>query len=103
MASELIRIVDAIPISLKLTRMMFLRAGYKVLTAASTDEAVAALRRDHPRVVQVFHEPGVDTMVLAKQDQWGRLSSVVVSAASAIPAEEQDAIHACCDSLIAEP
>jgi two-component system cell cycle response regulator DivK len=107
MAGEPILIVDDTPVNLKLTRILLVNEGYKVLTAASAEEALELLRSYHPFLVLAdIQLPGMDGLELTrriKQDPKTRDISVVALTAFAMRGDEQRAIDAGCDGYITKP
>src|SRR5947209_7066413 len=98
MTGELILIVDATPINMKLTRMLLVNDGYQVLTAATAEQAMELLHSYHPRLMLVAGQPGVDWLNLTrhvKHDPGTRDIQVIVSTASPTT-DEQEALHAGC-------
>ena len=68
MAGEPILIVDDTPVNLKLTRILLVNEGYKVMTAASAEEALELLRSYHPRLILAdIQLPGIDGLELTRR------------------------------------
>ena len=68
MAGEAILIVDDTPVNLKLTRILLVNEGYKVLTAASAEEALELLRSFHPVLILADVQlPGMDGLELTRR------------------------------------
>jgi two-component system cell cycle response regulator DivK len=107
MAGESILIVDDTPVNLKLTRILLLNEGYKVLTAPTAEEALELLRSCHPHLVLAdIQLPGIDGLELTrriKQDGGTRDITVVALTAFAMKGDEQKAIEAGCDGYITKP
>src|ERR1039458_5210063 len=107
MAGEPILIVDDTPVNLKLTRILLVNEGYRVLTAASAEEALKLLRSYHPRLILAdIQLPGMDGLELTrliKQDERTRDIAVVALTAFAMKGDEQKAIDAGCDGYITKP
>src|SRR6266478_9782903 len=107
MAGEPILIVDDTPVNLKLTRILLLNEGYKVLTAASAEEALELLRGYRPRLILAdIQLPGMDGLEMTrriKQDPATRDITVVALTAFAMKGDEQKAIEAGCDGYITKP
>jgi two-component system cell cycle response regulator DivK len=107
MAGESILIVDDTPVNLKLTRILLVNEGYKVLTAASAEEALELLRSYHPYLILAdIQLPGIDGLELTrriKQDEKTRDIAVVALTAFAMRGDEQRAIEAGCDGYITKP
>ena len=107
MAGEQILVVDDTPVNLKLTRILLVNEGYKVITAASAEEALNLLRNYHPRLILTDVQlPGMDGLELArrvKQDPNTRDIAVVALTAFAMKGDEGKAIDAGCDGYITKP
>src|ERR1035441_2302955 len=68
MAGESILIVDDTPVNLKLTRILLVNEGYKIMTAASGEEALELLRSYHPAMVLAdIQLPGIDGLELTRR------------------------------------
>ena len=107
MAGEPILIVDDTPVNLKLTRILLVNEGYKVLTAASAEEALELLRSNHPRLILAdIQLPGMDGLEMTrriKQDARTHDIAVVALTAFAMKGDEQKAMDAGCDGYITKP
>ena len=107
MAGEQILIVDDTPVNLKLTRILLVNEGYKVLTAASAEEAVELLRSYHPHLVLAdIQLPGMDGLELTRQIKKGETTrdiTVIALTAFAMAGDERKAIDAGCDGYITKP
>jgi two-component system, cell cycle response regulator DivK len=107
MAGEPILIVDDTPVNLKLTRILLVNEGYRVLTAGSAEEALDLLRNHHPALVLAdIQLPGIDGLELTrriKQDEKTRDIAVMALTAFAMSGDEQKAIDAGCDGYITKP
>ena len=107
MAGEPILIVDDTPVNLKLTRILLVNEGYRVLTAASAEEALELLRSYRPRLILAdIQLPGMDGLEmtrLIKKDERTRDIAVVALTAFAMKGDEQKAIDAGCDGYITKP
>ena len=107
MAGEPILLVDDTPVNLKLTRILLVNEGYKVLTAVSGEEALELLRNYKPQLVLTDVQlPGIDGLELTrrlKQDENTRHIAVIALTAFAMKGEEQKAIDAGCDGYITKP
>jgi DNA-binding response OmpR family regulator len=107
MAGEPILIVDDTPVNLKLTRILLVNEGYRVLTAASAEEALELLRSYHPDLVLAdIQLPGIDGLELTrriKQNPKTRDISVVALTAFSMRGDEQRAVDAGCDGYITKP
>jgi CheY-like chemotaxis protein len=107
MAGEPILIVDDTPVNLKLTRILLVNEGYRVLTAASAEEALELLKSYHPALVLAdIQLPGMDGLEFTrrvKQDEATRDIVVVALTAFAMKGDEQKAVDAGCDGYITKP
>src|SRR6516162_7216481 len=107
MAGEPILIVDDTPVNLKLTRILLVNEGYKVLTAASAEEALEMLGSFHPKLILAdIQLPGIDGLEMTrriKKDERTRDIAVVALTAFAMKGDEQKAIDAGCDGYITKP
>ncbi|HXA51575.1 MAG TPA: response regulator [Candidatus Acidoferrum sp.] len=107
MAGEPILVVDDTPVNLRLTRILLLNEGYKVLTAASAEEALDLLRTEKPALILAdIQLPGIDGLEMTrriKQDLATSQIIVVALTAFAMKDDEQRAIEAGCDGYITKP
>src|ERR1022692_261025 len=107
MAGESILIVDDTPVNLKLTRILLVNEGYKIMTAASGEEALELLRSYHPALVLAdIQLPGIDGLELTRrirQNEATRDIMVVALTAFAMKGDEQRAVDAGCDGYITKP
>src|ERR1035437_5564506 len=107
MAGEPILIIDDTPVNLKLTRILLVNEGYKVMTAASAEEALDLLRSYHPQLVLAdIQLPGIDGLELTrriKANEATRDISGVALTAFAMKGDERKAIDAGCDGYITKP
>jgi two-component system, cell cycle response regulator DivK len=107
MAAEPILVVDDTPVNLKLTRILLVNEGYKVLTAGTAEEALELLRSFHPQLVLTDVQlPGMDGLELArriKQDPAMHDVIVVALTAFAMTGDERKALDAGCDGYITKP
>jgi two-component system, cell cycle response regulator DivK len=107
MAGEQILIVDDTPVNLKLTRILLVNEGYKVMTAATAEEALELLRSYHPKLVLTDVQlPGMDGLELARRIKHDpHMSDMIVVAltAFAMKGDEQKAMDAGCDGYITKP
>jgi DNA-binding response OmpR family regulator len=107
MAGEPILIVDDTPVNLKLTRILLVNEGYKVMTAASAEEALELLRSYHPQLILAdIQLPGIDGLELTrriKKNDDTRDITVVALTAFAMKGDEQKAVDAGCDGYITKP
>jgi DNA-binding response OmpR family regulator len=99
--------VDDTPVNLKLTRILLVNEGYKVMTAASAEEALELLRSYHPQLILAdIQLPGIDGLELTrriKQNDETRDITVVALTAFAMKGDEQKAVEAGCDGYITKP
>src|SRR5438105_3720718 len=107
MAGEPILIVDDTPVNLKLTRILLMNEGYKVITAASGEEALDLLRSHHPQLILAdIQLPGIDGLEMTrriKRNPATRDIKVVALTAFAMKGDEQKALDAGCDGYITKP
>ena len=107
MAGEPILIVDDTPVNLKLTRILLVNEGYKVLTAASAEEALELLRSYRPDLILAdIQLPGMDGLEMTRRikgDQRTQGITVVALTAFAMKGDEQKALDAGCDGYITKP
>jgi two-component system, cell cycle response regulator DivK len=107
MAGEPILIVDDTPVNLKLTRILLVNEGYKVLTASSAEEALELLRSYHPYLVLAdIQLPGMDGLEFTRRVKQNPATSdimVVALTAFATRGDEQKAVDAGCDGYITKP
>lgn len=107
MAGEPILVVDDTPVNLKLTRILLVNEGYKVMTAASAEEALELLRSYHPQLILAdIQLPGIDGLELTrriKKNEETRDITVVALTAFAMKGDEQKAVEAGCDGYITKP
>jgi DNA-binding response OmpR family regulator len=107
MGGEQILIVDDTPVNLKLTRILLVNEGYKVMTAASAEEALELLRSYRPQLILAdIQLPGIDGLELTrrvKKNEDTRNIGVVALTAFAMKGDEQKAVEAGCDGYITKP
>lgn len=104
MASETILLVNGNAVSLKLTRILLVNEGYKVITAAGTDEAFDLLRSLTPDLVLADLGPkAFDGLELARRLKSDEKMRGVLVMATAEPGEADKAIAAGCDAFVAKP
>jgi CheY-like chemotaxis protein len=102
-----ILIVDDNPLNAKLTKLLLVRSGYYVQTAADSEETFRVLETFAPRLILMdLQLPGVDGFELTrmlKRDP--KLADVVIVAltAYAMKGDKQRALDAGCDGYIAKP
>jgi len=104
MSAETILVVDGNPVSLKLTRMLLVGEGYKVVTAAGVEEAVELLRSLVPDLVLADLDWAAhDGLDVARQLKADERTRGVLLMAAADPGDGQKAIDAGCDAYVARP
>ena len=104
MAAETVLVVDDNPVSLKLTRILLVNEGYKVVTAGSVGDAVELLRSLSPDLVLAdLASPGMDGLELARQLKQDEKTRALLVVAVAKPGDEQKTIDAGCDAYVAKP
>src|SRR5208283_5316074 len=107
MPGEPILVVDDTPVNLKLTRILLVNEGYKVMTATTAEEALELLKSFHPHLVLTdIQLPGMDGLELTRRIRKDpNLKDLVVVAltAFAMKGDEQKAIDAGCDGYITKP
>ncbi|MGA3235984.1 MAG: response regulator [Bryobacteraceae bacterium] len=104
MASETVLVVDDNPLSLKLTRILLINEGYKVVTAGSLVDAVELLRSLSPDLVLAdLASPDMDGLELARRLKQDEKTRALLVMAAAKPGDEQKAFDAGCDAYVAKP
>src|SRR5580658_7490019 len=104
MAAETVLVVDDNPVSLKLTRILLVNEGYKVVTAGSLGDAVELLHSVSPDLVLAdLASVGMDALELARRLKQDEKTRALLVMAAAKPADEQKALDAGCDAFIAKP
>lgn len=107
MGGELILVVDDNPVNLKLVRVLLVKKGYEVYTAADADEALTLLERVHPRLILMdIQLPGMDGLTLTRQLKADPATCdiiIVALTAYAMKVDEQKAREAGCDGYISKP
>jgi CheY-like chemotaxis protein len=107
MAGEPILIVDDTPVNRKLTRILLVNEGYKVMTASSAEEALDLLHSYRPDLVLAdIQLPGMDGLEMTrriKQNEHTRDITVIALTAFAMKDDERRAIEAGCDGYITRP
>ena len=95
MAAETVLVVDDNPVSLKLTRILLVNEGYKVVTAGSVVDAVELLRSLSPDLVLAdLASPDMDGLELARRLRQDEKTRALLVMAAAKPGDEQKAIDA---------
>jgi two-component system, cell cycle response regulator DivK len=107
MAGKSILIVDDNVVTLKLARLLLAGLGYRVLTAATAEEAWEILRSNRPDLVLTdIQLPGMNGLELTsriKSHAETRDIRVVALAAFANSSEEAEALRAGCEGFIPKP
>src|ERR1700722_8341383 len=104
MAAETVLVVDDNPMSLKLTRILLVNEGYKVVTAGSLVDAVELLRSLSPDLVLAdLASPGMDGLELTRRLKQDEKTRALLVMAVAKPGDEQKAFDAGCDAYVAKP
>jgi len=107
MAGEPILIVDDTIVNLKLTRVLLIHEGYRVLTAASAEEALEILETHRPWMVLTdIQLPGIDGLELTRRIKSGEKTRdimVVALAAFATAGDQEEVLKAGCDGYISKP
>ncbi len=107
MAGEPILIVDDNPVNLKLARILLTSEGYQVRTAASADEAFAAVREAPPRLIlmdiQLPDVDGLEATRRIKADPATRDIIVIALTAYAMKGDKDKALGAGCDGYVSKP
>ena len=107
MATAQILVVDDNPTNLKLLRVLLVREGYEVATAASAEEAEALIGKRIPDLVLMdIQLPGVDGLTLTrrlKADPRTQRIVVIAVTAYAMKGDEEKALSAGCDAYLTKP
>ena len=107
MPGEPILIVDDTPVNLKLTRILLVNEGYKVMTAASAEEALELLRSYHPQLILAdIQLPGIDGLELTrriKKNEETRDITVVALTAFAMKGDEERIREGGCEAYLSKP
>jgi DNA-binding response OmpR family regulator len=104
MSAETILLVDSNAVSLKLTRMLLVNEGYKVVTAGGLEEAVKLLRGLSADLVLADLQPAAfDGLELARQLKQDERTRGVLVMAAAEPGDGSKAVEAGFDAFIARP
>jgi two-component system cell cycle response regulator DivK len=100
-------IVDDNPLNSKLTKLLLLKNGYVVQTAANAEEALEVLKTFEPHLILMdLQLPDMDGFQLTrrlKRDPAMRDVVIVALTAYAMKGDEQRAVEAGCDGYIAKP
>jgi len=107
MTNKSILLVDDCLPNLKLTRFLLKQGGFKVGTAESAEQALAALEECVPDMILMdIQLPGMDGLALTRhlrRDASLRAVPIVAFTASAIKGDEELARAAGCDGYITKP
>jgi two-component system, cell cycle response regulator DivK len=107
MASELILVIEDCPVNLKLTRLLLVSEGYRVLTAHSGEQALEVLHNYHPDLILAdIQMPGMDGLTLTrhiKHDERTCQMPVIALTALAMVGDMEKALDAGCDGYLAKP
>jgi CheY-like chemotaxis protein len=107
MAQDTILIVDDNPVNMKLIRVLLLREGFQVRTAADAREALSVLNECHPQLILMdIQLPGIDGLELTrrlKADPSTRDIVILGLTAYAMKGDEERIRAAGCDGYIPKP
>ncbi len=107
MPDDQILIVDDTPVSLKLTKILIAREGYRVLTATTAEEALDLIHRHLPALVLTdVMLPEIDGLELTrriKQDERTRGIRVIALSACDQAEDERRALAAGCEAYLRKP
>ena len=107
MVPELILVVDDNAMNVKLVKFLLLKRGYRVLTAMSAGEAMAALEAEIPALILMdIQLPGMDGLELTARLRLNPALAdvpIVAVTASAMRGDEERALAAGCDGYVAKP
>ena len=107
MPRETILVVDDAPINLKLTDIVLRKEGYRVVTAADAEQALALLDSLRPDLILVdIQLPGMDGLELTrrlKRDVGTRDIVLVALTACAMKGDDEKAFEAGCEGYITKP
>jgi CheY-like chemotaxis protein len=102
-----ILIVDDNPTNLKLVSYLMKSHGFDVSTAQTADDAIAAIRALHPKVVLMDVQlPGTDGLTLTRQlkaDPATADIAIIAVTAYAMKGDRDKAIAAGCDDYVSKP
>ena len=106
-AGRLVLVVEDNPANLLLVQAVLERAGYRVATAGSAEEALVSLSATRPDLVLTDVQlPGRDGLALTRhirRDQNLAGVPIVALTALAMPEDRDRALAAGCDGYIAKP
>jgi two-component system, cell cycle response regulator DivK len=107
MSGETILIVDDSPVNLKLAKVLLLKEGYQVQTAADAEEAMKSLEASKPRLILMdIQLPGMDGLELTRRLKASPETKdirVVALTAYAMKGDDDKAMAAGCDGYITKP
>lgn len=107
MANEPILIVDDNAANLKLAKVLLVREGYEVGTAADAEEALKLLETFKPRLILMdIQLPGMDGLALTsrlKSDPATQGIVILALTAYAMKGDDEKAKAAGCDGYITKP
>jgi CheY-like chemotaxis protein len=106
-AGEPILVVDDNPTNLKLISFLLQSKGYEIRTAASAEDALAALDSFRPRLILMdLQLPGMDGLTLTRRLKADPARSgilIVAVTAYAMRGDEEKARSAGCDGYLTKP
>jgi CheY-like chemotaxis protein len=104
---ESILIVDDSPINLKLVKVLLLKEGYQVQTAADAEEGLKSIQASKPRLILMdIQLPGMDGLEMTRRLKASPETAdikVVALTAYAMKGDEEKARAAGCDGYITKP
>jgi len=107
MARERIVIVDDSPLNLRITQLIFEKAGYEVHTAVDGADALKVITDFMPQLVLMdIQLPGIDGLEVTRQlrnDPANNSLIVLALTAYSMKGDERRALEAGCDGYIAKP
>ena len=107
MAGQSILIVDDNQVNLKLVRVLLVREGYNVRTAADAEEALEILKDFSPELILMdIQLPGIDGLELTrrlKSEPTTEHITIVALTAYAMKGDHQKIMDAGCDGYIPKP
>ncbi len=107
MAGEKILIVDDNAVNLKLAKVLLVKEGYEIKTAADAEEALKILEAFKPRLILMdIQLPGMDGLTLTRQlKEHPQTADILIVAltAYAMKGDDEKARAAGCDGYITKP
>jgi CheY-like chemotaxis protein len=107
MPGERILVVDDSPLNLRLTQLIFEKAGYAVQTAVDGADALKVIKDFGPHLVLMdIQLPGIDGLEVTRQlrtDPANNSLIVLALTAYSMKGDERRALDAGCDGYIAKP